>query len=517
MDSGPDAAFTKTRQIRSVLVANRGEIARRVFRTARAHGLRCIAVYSDADADALHVAEADDAVHVGPAAAAQSYLLPERILEAAKQTGADAIHPGYGFLSERSSFASACEAAGIRFIGPPGAAMDVMGDKERARAAMIAAGVPVVPGKDGLSSSADAEAAAAEIGFPVMIKASAGGGGKGMRIVDDPSRVAAAFDAARREAKAAFGDDRIFMERAVIGARHVEIQVLADAHGNVVHLGERDCSVQRRHQKVIEECPSPSPQMSAEVREQMGAVAVQAAKAVGYRSAGTVEFLFEETPDGPRFYFLEMNTRLQVEHPVTELVTGRDLVWDQIRVAMGEPLGFEQSDLAMHGHAIECRLYAEDPVSFLPRPGRLTRVRWPEGEGIRVDGAVTSGSDVSSYYDPMIAKLATHGATRAEAIARMKRALQDTVLLGIETNLPLHQRILDEADFCEGTAVTTRYLAEHPDVSAPAGEIAPEVARAIAAAAAAAHASGTASVAPGPGGDEAAQSSAWRRSARWRS
>lgn len=502
-------------QIRKVLVANRGEIARRVFRTCREHGIATVAVYSEADRDSLHVAEADEAVFIGAAAAAESYLKIDVVLEAAKRTGADAIHPGYGFLSERAPFAEACEKAGIIFIGPPGSAMVDMGDKERARAKMIEAGVPVVPGRDGITSPEEAAAAAKEIGFPVMIKASAGGGGKGMRIVHEPERVVAAFEGAQREAKASFGDDRIFLERAVLGARHVEIQVLADAHGNVVHLCERDCSVQRRHQKVIEEAPCPSLQMTPEVRAAMGDVAVKAARAVGYRSAGTVEFLFEETPEGPNFFFLEMNTRLQVEHPVTELITGRDLVWDQIRVAAGEPLGFEQSDVEVKGHALECRVYAEDPVSFLPRPGRLTRVEWPEGGGVRIDGAVASGTEVSSYYDPMIAKVVTYGADRTEAIAKMQRVLADTVLLGIPTNIPLHLRVLAEPTFREGTAVTTRYLEHHPEVLAPV-EIPDAKVAAIAAAAACAARDGQPATAAAETPGAGQPGAAWRHSVRWR-
>lgn len=501
--------------IRKVLVANRGEIARRVFRTCREHGIATVAVFSDADADAVHVAEADEAVHIGGSAAAESYLRMEVVLEAAKRTGADAIHPGYGFLSERAEFAEACEAAGIIFIGPPGSAMIDMGDKERARAKMVEAGVPVVPGRDGIQNTAEAVEAAAAIGFPVMIKASAGGGGKGMRIVHEPERVVAGFEGAQREAKASFGDDRIFLERAVLGARHVEIQVLADAHGNVVHLGERDCSVQRRHQKVIEEAPSPSPQMTPEVRAAMGEVAVKAARAVGYRSAGTVEFLFEETPDGPNFFFLEMNTRLQVEHPVTELITGRDLVWDQIRIAAGEPLGFEQADVEFRGHALECRVYAEDPVSFLPRPGRLSRVEWPQGGGVRIDGAVASGTEVSSFYDPMIAKMVTYGADRAEAVAKMERALGETVLLGIPTNLPLHRRVLAEPTFREGTAVTTRYLEEHPEVLEPVEIPATRIA-AIAAAAACAAREGQGASERGAADAPASSGSTWRQAVRWR-
>ncbi|MBV1862349.1 MAG: acetyl-CoA carboxylase biotin carboxylase subunit, partial [Nannocystaceae bacterium] len=363
--------------------------------------------------------------------------------------------------------------------------------------------------------AADAVEAAKTIGFPVMVKASAGGGGKGMRIVHEPDRVAAGFEAAQREARASFGDDRIFLERAVLGARHVEIQVLADAHGNVVHLGERDCSVQRRHQKVIEEAPSPSPQMTPEVRAAMGEVAVTAARAVGYRSAGTVEFLFEETPDGPNFFFLEMNTRLQVEHPVTELITGRDLVWDQIRIAAGEPLGFEQSDVEFRGHALECRIYAEDPVSFLPRPGRLSRVEWPQGGGVRIDGAVASGTEVSSFYDPMIAKLVSYGADRAEAVAKMQRALDETVLLGIPTNLPLHRRVLAEPAFREGVAVTTRYLEEHPEVLEPVEIPASSIGVIAAAAACAARVGQQAS--EGPVSEATAPAgSSWGQAVRWR-
>lgn len=504
---------------KKILVANRGEIARRVFRTCRERGIATVAVFSEADRDALHVCEADEAVEIGPAAAKASYLDPQRILAAAKATGAEAIHPGYGFLSERAEFVTACEAAGVVFIGPPATAMDTMGDKVRARKAMMDAGVPVVPGRDDVRSADAAERAAAEIGFPVMIKASAGGGGKGMRIVDDPARVRSAFESAAREAEAAFGDGRIFMERAVMSARHVEIQLMADAHGNCVYLGERDCSVQRRHQKVIEECPCPSPQMNAAVRAAMGDVAVKAAKAVDYRGAGTVEFLFEETPDGPNFFFLEMNTRLQVEHPVTELVVGRDLVWDQIRVAAGLPLGYGQEDVVMHGHALECRIYAEDPVTFLPRPGRLTLVRWPEGSGVRVDAAVVTGSEVSSYYDPMIAKMAVWGRDRAEAVARMRQALRETTLLGSETNLSLHARVLAEPDFAKGAAVNTRYLDTHPQVldiesSAEASE---EVRRAVAAAAACHAASATRRISSSGGATAQEAGSAWRRAARWRS
>jgi acetyl/propionyl-CoA carboxylase alpha subunit len=342
---------------KKILVANRGEIARRVFRTCRERGISTVAVFSEADRDSPHVAEADEAVEIGPPPPRQSYLDITRIVAAAERVGADAIHPGYGFLSERPEFARACEDANLVFIGPPAKAMEVMGDKVRARRAMMAAGVPVVPGEEDVTSIDQLHAAAKAIGFPLMIKASAGGGGKGMRIVPEAQALAPSFEAAAREAMAAFGDGRVFVERAIESVRHVEIQVMADAHGEVVHLGERDCSVQRRNQKVIEEAPSPSPQMGPAVRQSMGEVAIAAAKAVQYVGAGTVEFLFEQTLSGPRFFFLEMNTRLQVEHPVTEAITGRDLVWDQIRVAAGEPLGFSQSDVRWRGHALECRIY----------------------------------------------------------------------------------------------------------------------------------------------------------------
>ncbi|MCX4245452.1 acetyl-CoA carboxylase biotin carboxylase subunit [Paraliomyxa miuraensis] len=500
---------------RKVLVANRGEIARRVFRTCRAHGIATVAVWSEADRGAPHVLDADEAYCIGAPPARDSYLVGERIIEVALRSGAEAIHPGYGFLSERASFAAACEAAGVVFVGPPGAAMDVMGDKVAARRAMIEAKVPVVPGVEDVQDVAAARSAAAEIGYPVMVKASAGGGGKGMRVVHDPAKLERAFEAAAREAMASFGDDRIFIERAVMRARHVEIQLMADAHGNVVYLGERDCSVQRRHQKVIEESPSPSAQMSARVRAAMGEVAVRAARAVGYRSAGTVEFLFEETDDGPRFYFLEMNTRLQVEHPVTEAITGRDLVLDQLRVAAGEPLGYAQEDVELRGHAIECRIYAEDPSTFLPRPGPVHRVRWPQGAGVRIDAAVDDRSEVSSYYDPMIAKLTTWGPDRPAALARMRAALRDTVLLGIPTNIPLHLRILGEPDFVDGRSVSTRYLDLHPELMEP--RVMPDDdPRRLAVAAAAAVRAATNSRPAAAEAGTVDEGRAWRESARWR-
>jgi acetyl-CoA carboxylase biotin carboxylase subunit len=501
-----------TPPFRKILVANRGEIALRVFRTCAEHGIRTVAVYSDADREALHAVQADEAVHIGPAASAESYLRADKIIAAAKATGAEAIHPGYGFLSERAHFVEACQAAGLTFIGPDVRAMNVMGDKIGARKAMAAAGVPVVPGVNDLESIEQVEAAAREVGFPVMLKASAGGGGKGMRIVHEAGDLRRAYEAACREAKAAFGDDRMLMERAVLAARHVEIQLMADRHGGCVYLNERDCSVQRRHQKVIEESPSPSPQMAPEVRAAMGEVAVRAARAVDYCGAGTVEFLFEEHPAGPRFYFLEMNTRLQVEHPVTEATCGRDLVWDQIRVAAGLPLGYTQAEVPLNGHAIECRLYAEDALRFLPSPGDIRCLRWPVGAHIRIDSAVASGSTVSRHYDPMIAKLTVWGPDRPTALRRMREALRETVCLGIETNLAFHLRVLGEPDFLRGE-FSTRYIDEHPDLTAPHA-ISEADSQALAAAAAV-HAA--AQLLRGqPSAGETAAVSPWRRLANWR-
>ncbi len=508
-----------TPPFRKILVANRGEIALRVFRTCAEHGIRTVAVYSDADRDALHAVQADEAVHIGPAPSAESYLRVDRILAAAKATGAEAIHPGYGFLSERAHFVEACQAAGIVFIGPDVRAMHVMGDKIGARKAMAEAGVPVVPGVNDIESIDQAEAAARQVGFPVMLKAPAGGGGKGMRIVHEAGELRRAYEAAAREAKAAFGDDRMLMERAVLSARHVEIQLMADRHGGCVYLNERDCSVQRRHQKVIEESPSPSPQMTPQVRAAMGEVAVRAARAVDYCGAGTVEFLFEERPEGPRFYFLEMNTRLQVEHPVTEATCGRDLVWDQIRVAAGQPLGYGQADVELRGHAIECRLYAEDPRRFLPSPGTIRTLRWPVGANIRIDSAVASGSVVSSFYDPMIAKMTVWGPDRATALMRMREALRETVCLGIATNLVFHLRVLGEPDFLRGD-FSTRYIDNHPDLTAPHAHTEAD-SRAIAAAAAVHAAADMRRGQPSAAGVAAADTadaavSPWRRLAHWR-
>jgi acetyl-CoA carboxylase biotin carboxylase subunit len=438
------------RPIKKILIANRGEIAVRVMRACRELGIGTVAVFSDADRGALHVRSADEAYPIGPPPARESYLDIGKILDVAKRSGADAIHPGYGFLSEKAEFARACDGAGVIFIGPPADAIDAMGDKTRARRRMSDAGVPVVPGDNGptgrgFPSPEAALESALKIGLPVMLKASSGGGGKGMRLVDDEKKFVAAYQGAQREAKSAFGDDAVYLEKAVIRPRHVEIQVFADTHGHCVYLFERDCSIQRRHQKVIEEAPSPA--VSPELRRRMGEVAVRAASAVGYVGAGTCEFLLAE--DGS-FYFLEMNTRLQVEHPVTEMIVQRDLVHLQIAVANGEKLPFTQDDLKVHGAAIECRVYAEDPLKFLPSPGRITALRTPAGPWVRDDSGVTEGSEISVYYDPMISKLIAWGPTRAAALDRMERALSEYRVGGIKTNLAFHRRVLRDADFRAG-------------------------------------------------------------------
>jgi len=440
-----------------VLVANRGEIAWRVMRTARAMGYRTVAVYSDADKDAPYVAFADEAVRIGPPPVGESYLSIDRILDAARRSGADAIHPGYGFLSENEAFASACEAANVTFIGPPPAAIGAMGNKAAAKRRMIDAGVPCVPGYQGADQSdANLEAEARQIGLPVMVKAAAGGGGRGMRLVERDGDFLEAIRTARTEAESAFGSGELILEKAVVDARHVEIQVFADAYGNVIHLGERDCSVQRRHQKVIEEAPSPA--VDPGLRARMGEAAVAAARAIGYRGAGTVEFLLGA--DGA-FYFLEMNTRLQVEHPVTEAITGLDLVEWQLRVARGEKLPLTQEQVSFNGHAIEVRLYAEDAYAgFLPQTGRIDVWRPATGPGVRIDHGMTDGLAISPYYDPMIAKVIAHGATREEARVRLIRALAETVVLGPTTNRHFLIRLLKHPDFAAGEA-TTSFLVKH--------------------------------------------------------
>ncbi|MCC8431172.1 acetyl-CoA carboxylase biotin carboxylase subunit [Reyranella aquatilis] len=440
-----------------VLVANRGEIAWRVMRTARAMGYRTVAVHSDADRDAPHVAFADEAVRIGPPPVGESYLSIERILDAARRSGADAVHPGYGFLSENEAFAAACDKAGIVFIGPPPSAIAAMGNKAAAKRRMIDAGVPCVPGYQGPDQSdAHLEAEARKIGLPVMVKAAAGGGGRGMRLVEGDGDLLEAIRTARTEAESAFGSGELILEKAVVDARHVEIQVFADAHGNVIHLGERDCSVQRRHQKVIEEAPSPA--VDPGLRARMGEAAVAAARAIGYRGAGTVEFLLGA--DGA-FYFLEMNTRLQVEHPVTEAITSLDLVEWQLRVARGEMLPLTQDQVTFDGHAIEVRLYAEDAYGgFLPQTGRIDVWRPATGTGVRIDHGMKDGLAISPHYDPMIAKVIAHGATRDEARVRLIRALAETVVLGPTTNRHFLIRLLEHPDFAAGEA-TTGFLAKH--------------------------------------------------------
>lgn len=433
---------------KKILIANRGEIALRVIRACRDLSISPVVVYSEPDRDALHVRLADEAYEVGPAPSVDSYLRIDRVLEIAKRCGAEAIHPGYGFLSENADFARAVETAGLIFIGPSPTAMELMGSKTSARCIVTEAAVPVVPGTtEPLASWEDACEVALRIGYPIMLKASAGGGGKGMRLVLAEDQLRSALDAARSESAAAFGSEEVYLEKAVARPRHIEIQIFADKRGNFVHLGERECSIQRRHQKVIEESPSPINDPS--LRERMGTAAINAARAVDYVGAGTVEFLLEDATH--TFYFLEMNTRLQVEHPVTELVTGIDLVREQIMVADGAPLSFTQADIKMSGHAIECRVYAEDPDNnFFPSPGRITHLSVPSGPGIRDDGGVSANTEVSIYYDPMISKLSVWGRNRTEAIDRMRRALDEYTVGGIKTTLPFFREIVRDAEFIEG-------------------------------------------------------------------
>ena len=443
----------------SLLVANRGEIACRVMRSARALGIRCIAVYSDADAGALHVREADEAHRIGPAPAAESYLRGEAILEVARKTGASAIHPGYGFLSENAAFAEACEAAGVVFVGPPAAAIRAMGSKSEAKAIMEQAGVPLVPGYHGAEQDpAFLAEKAAEIGYPVLIKASAGGGGKGMRAVQKPEDFAEALAGAKREASAAFGDERVLIERYLTQPRHIEVQVFADSHANAIHLHERDCSLQRRHQKVLEEAPAPG--LSDAQRQAMGEAAVAAAKAIGYRGAGTVEFIAE----GDDFFFMEMNTRLQVEHPVTEAITGQDLVAWQLAVAAGQPLALSLEEVPLRGHALEARLYAEDPArDFMPSSGRLSRLRYPdEAPGLRVDAGVAEGDAVTPHYDPMIAKVIAWGPDRGAALGRLRAGLDRLRLSGLTSNLDFLGRLLRHEDFIAG-GVDTGFIARESE------------------------------------------------------
>jgi len=447
-----------------VLIANRGEIALRIIRACRELGLKTVAVYSQADRDATHVQLADDAVCIGPAAAADSYLKISNIISAAEVTDVDAIHPGYGFLAENADFAELCAKCNLKFIGPSPDAIRKMGDKNTARETMKAGGVPITPGSDGLiANEQEALAVARKIGYPVIIKATAGGGGKGMRIAHNDMSVVNAFTTARHEAERAFGNAGVYIEKYVESARHIEVQIMADEHGNVVHLGERDCSMQRRNQKVLEECPSPV--LSAELRAQLGDAAVKAAKAVNYSNAGTVEFLFDEKAE--QFYFMEMNTRIQVEHPVTEEVTGIDLIKEQLRVAMGEKLSFTQEDIVMRGHAIEFRVNAEDPSrNFAPSPGKIHWVNFPGGLGVRIDSAVYPGYVIPPFYDSMVAKLIVHGRDREEALARLGRALEEFLIDGPTTTIPLGLALLQDAHFQSGH-YNTRYLEKFMETYQP--------------------------------------------------
>ncbi|MBX5478501.1 MAG: acetyl-CoA carboxylase biotin carboxylase subunit [Pyrinomonas methylaliphatogenes] len=443
------------KRFRKILIANRGEIACRIIWTCKEMGIRTVAIHSEADRDALHVRFADEAICIGPAPSAQSYLNIPAVISAAEITNVDAIHPGYGFLAESAQFAEICEACNIKFIGPRPDVIRLMGDKVEARRAMKEAGLPILPGSpEPVRSEAEALAIAREVGYPIILKAAAGGGGRGMRIVRRPEELGPALQTASSEAAAAFKNGDIYIERYIERPRHVEIQILADEHGNCVHLGERDCTVQRRHQKLIEEAPSPA--LTPELRERMGRAAVEACKRVGYSNAGTVEFLLDE--DGS-FYFMEMNTRIQVEHPVTEMVTLADIVRNQIRIAEGEELGFAQDDVIIVGHAIECRINAEDPLTFAPSPGLITACNLPGGPGVRVDTAIYPGYVVPPYYDSMIAKVIVHARTRELAIARMRRALEAMVVEGIKTTIPLHLRIMDDPRFRSGD-FSTKFMEE---------------------------------------------------------
>lgn len=467
---------------KKILIANRGEIAVRVVRACHEMGIAAVAVYSDVDRASLHVRKADEAYPIGPAAATESYLNIPKILDVARRSGVDAIHPGYGFLSENARFAQACAEAGIKFIGPTAAAMEMMGSKTRARQAMERAGVPFVPGTSrGLESFEQAEQVAERIGYPVMLKAAAGGGGKGMRLVHAHDQLKSSLEAARSEAERSFGDGEIYIEKAIENPRHIEMQVLADEHGGTVYLGERECSLQRRHQKVLEEAPSPL--VDPDMRRRMGEVAVRVAQAASYTNAGTVEFLVDQQKN---FYFLEMNTRLQVEHPVTELITGLDLVHLQIRIAAGEKLPFQQSDVLIRGHAIECRIYAEDPDNnYFPSPGRITLLLLPSGPGIRRDSGMYEGWNVPMDYDPLLAKLIGYGTDRDQTIARLQRALNEYFVGGIKTNISLFRRILGNPEFRAGkldTGFLDRMLQQEKSqketlqASSPADSDAPEVA-----------------------------------------
>jgi acetyl-CoA carboxylase biotin carboxylase subunit len=449
---------------KKVLVANRGEIAVRIIRACRELGIETVAVYSEADRQALHVRYADEAYLLGPAPASESYLRADKILDIAKKSSADAIHPGYGFLAEREDFAAKCANAGLVFIGPKPSSIAAMGDKGKARSTVVKAGIPVVPGTEDIGNltNEDLLKVAPSIGFPLLIKATAGGGGKGMREVTSLDEMPALLASARREAEASFGDGNVYLEKLVSGARHIEIQILADTHGNVIHLGERDCSIQRRHQKLIEEAPSSF--LDDELRSRMGDVAVKSAKAVDYVNAGTIEFLVDKDKN---FYFLEMNTRLQVEHPITEMITGVDIVAEQIRIARGRQLSYTQEQISFNGHSIECRVNAEDPYNnFLPSTGRITHSLLPTGPGVRVDSGVYPGFEITPFYDPMIAKLIVWGETRAQAILRMRRALEEYRIVGVRTNIPFHQTMMDSHRFMGGQ-YDTRFVEERFSMNRP--------------------------------------------------
>lgn len=446
---------------KKILIANRGEIALRIIRACRELGIRTVAIHSDIDATSLYVRAADERVCVGPADASLSYRNIPNVLSAAEVTGADAIHPGYGFLAENAHFAEVCESIGIKFIGPSSETISLLGDKARAKELMIKKGIPTMPGSPGeLKSEAEALEAAKKVGFPVIIKASAGGGGRGMRVVNKEDELVRAFQSAQAEAKSTFGHDGVYLEKFFIEPRHIEVQILADEKGRVVYLGERDCSIQRRYQKLIEETPSPA--VDERLRREIGRVAVEAVRAAHYRNAGTVEFLLDKDQN---FYFMEVNTRIQVEHPITEMVTGIDLIKEQIRMAAGLPLAFRQQDIEIVGHSFECRINAEDPEKFTPCPGLVKKFQPPGGFGVRVDSAMESNTTVSPNYDSMIAKLITHARTREESLARMRRALDEFVIEGIKTTIPLHRRIFNDAEFQKGrvsTGFLERFLAANP-------------------------------------------------------
>jgi acetyl-CoA carboxylase, biotin carboxylase subunit len=447
----------KSFMFKKVLIANRGEIAVRIIRACRELGLETVAVFSEADRNALHVRYADEAYLLGPAPSRESYLRADKIFEVAKKSGVDAIHPGYGFLAEREDFAAKCADLGIKFIGPKPSSIAAMGDKAEARATVIRAGVPIVPGTEDVGNMTDDNllGIAPSIGFPLLIKATAGGGGKGMREVKSIEEMPTLLASARREAESAFGDGNVYLEKLIEGARHIEFQIIADSLGNVIHLGERECSIQRRHQKLLEE--SPSSFLDADLREKMGAIAVKSAQAVDYENAGTIEFLVDKDRN---FYFLEMNTRLQVEHPITEMITGVDIVAEQIRIARGRQLSYTQDQIQINGHAIECRINAEDPFNgFLPSTGVITHSLIPTGPGVRVDTGVYPGFEITPFYDPMIAKLIVWGETRAQAILRMRRALEEYRIVGVRTNIPFHQTLMDSHRFMAGQ-FDTRFVEE---------------------------------------------------------